>query len=379
MSVLTIYAPEIINTATGARLQSKFIVENQEKVLWYEVDKKFAQYLTTERTDAFLVGLFLLALKKGIDIKVQGPVSERLYYTLNKYLLPLTADIRGDKKAVKIYCDNLTAESLPNAGAVGTGLSCGIDSFSTIYNHLVEECPIDYKITHFTFFNVGSNGSLGGEKARNLFRKRTSLVEPCAEELGKELITVDSNISEILELGFYETHTYRNISACLALQKLFKVYYYSSSYALRYFELKPGSCGHYDIYNMSMLSTENITFFSTCPHNTRLDKTKMVSNYEPAFKYLNVCIVDGENCGGCEKCVRTLLTLEVLGKLKQFSSIFNLDNYYKRRNKYLAKILAFHNSDDYMKEIYDEILNVKFKIPLYSKLAANYLRVRGIF
>ncbi|MCL6572370.1 MAG: hypothetical protein K6T88_11905 [Bacillus sp. (in: Bacteria)] len=378
MSVLTIHTPEIVKTKTGVRLQSLFRVDEKEDYLWYEVDEKYGQYLTIERTDAFLVGLFLLALKKGNDIEVLGPVSERLYYKLNKYLFHLTAEIRGDQKEIKIYCDKVVAEFLPNEGAVGTGLSCGIDSFSTIYNHLVEDCPDDYKITHFTFFNVGSNGSLGGEKARNLFRKRTDLVKPCANELGKELITVDSNISEILELGFYETHTYRNLSACLALQKLFKIYYYSSSYALKYFELKPESCGHYDIFNMSMLSTENISFFSSCPHHTRVDKTRMVSNYEPAYKYLNVCIVNGENCGGCEKCVRTLLTLEVLGKLNEFSSAFNLDNYYKKRDNYLAKILAFHNSNDYMKEIYDEILSVKFKIPLYSKLAANYLRIKNI-
>lgn len=378
MSMLTIHKPEIIKTEKGARLQTLFTINGSEEILWYEVEEKYSEFLTVERADAFLVGLFLLAFKNGHDIEVLAPVSERLYYTLNTYLFPLIAEIRG-VKTIKVYCKDIVVDPFPNAGAVGTGLSCGIDSFSTIYNHLVDECPEDYKITHFTFFNVGSNGGLGGDKARELFQKRAELVRPCAQELGKELLTLDSNISEVLQLGFYETHTYRNISACLALQKLFKVYYYSSSYSMKYFDLKPNSCGHYDIFNMSMLSTENINFFSSCPHHTRVEKTRMVSNFEPAYKYLNVCLVDGENCGGCEKCVRTLFTLEILGKLNEFSSVFNLDNYYQKRDKYIAKVLAYHKKNEYMKEIYEELLNINFKIPMYSKLAVNYLKVRGIF
>lgn len=377
MSRLTIYRPEIIETETGARLQAVFTSNGREETMWYEVEKKYQGYLTVERADAFLVGLFLFAFKNGEDIEVLAPISKRLYYTLNKYLLPLIAEIRGIKE-IKIICDQIVEEVLPSANAVGTGLSCGIDSFSTIYHHLVEDCPDDYKITHFTFFNVGSNGGLGGEKARQLFKKRSDLVRPCANELGKELVTLDSNISEILQLGFYETHTYRNMSACLALQKLFKVYYYSSSYSLKYFDLKPNSCGHYDIFNMSMLSTENISLYSSCPHHTRVEKTRMVSNFEPAYKYLNVCLVDGENCGGCEKCVRTLFTLEVMGKLNEFSTVFNLKNYYQKRQNYIAKVLANHKSNEYMKEIYEELVKNDFKVPMYSKLAANYLKIKNL-
>lgn len=377
MGMLTIHEPEIIETDTGVRLQSEFELDDDTEVLWYEVENKYRDYLTVERTDAFIVGLFLLAMEKGYDIRAMGSVSERLYYTLNLHFLPLTANVRGHKQ-IKVHCDNIESDHLPNQGAVGTGLSCGVDTFTTIRSHLADDCPADYKITHFTFFNVGSNGTLGGEKARSLFKKRLEIVKPCADELGIDLVTVDSNISEILQLGFYETHSFRNISACLALQKLFHVYYYSSAYSLKYFELKPGSPGHYDIFNMSMLTTENLSFFSTNPYETRVDKTRIVSQFELAEKYLNVCIVDGGNCGGCEKCVRTLFTLEVMGKFDEFSSIFNLDNYYKRRQKYIAKVLALRNTDNYMQEIYDEIVKLNFKIPFYSRLAANYLRIRKL-
>lgn len=377
MGIMTIHQPEIVETNHETRLQAQFEIDGKLETLWYEVENKYKAYLTVERSDAFVVGLFLLAFEKGYDIRVLGSMSEKLSYTLNMHLLPLTAEIRNYKK-INIYCDHLDSSPLPNAGGVGTGLTCGVDTFSTICSHLGDNCPDEYKITHFAFFNVGSNGMLGGEKARALFKQRVAAVKPCADELNKELITVDSNISELLDMNFYETHSYRHLSAVLVLQKLFHVYYYSSAYSLKYFELKPNSPGHYDIFNMSMLSTENIDFYSTNPYETRVDKTRLVSQYKPATKYLNVCIVDGHNCGGCEKCTRTLLTLEVLGKLADFSTVFNIDNYYKRRERYIARVIAYQKSDDYMQEIFDEMVKLNFKIPLYSRLAAQYLRVRKL-
>jgi len=50
---------------------------------------------------------------------------------------------------------------------------------------------------------------------------------------------------------------------------------------------------------------------------SRLQKVKLLSEWEAAFNNLRVCwegSVPGENCGSCEKCVRTQLHLIALGK-----------------------------------------------------------------
>ena len=237
MGELKIYSPELVDFGESVRLQSRFEVNGKQDILWYEVKKRYGEYLTLERADAFLIGLLLLALKGGYDIRISSVLSERLYYQVTKYLIPLLSQIHGYKK-IKIYCEKTSSEVLPCGGGVGTGLSCGIDSFSTIYDHLAKTNDVDsHEITHYTFFNVGSHGSLGGEKAYTLFKKREVIVKSCAEELGKELISVDSNLSELLQMNFKETHTFRSMSATLALQKLFNVYYYSSGYHIKTFHL----------------------------------------------------------------------------------------------------------------------------------------------
>ena len=64
---------------------------------------------------------------------------------------------------------------------------------------------------------------------------------------------------------------------------------------------------------------------------TRMTKLKKVVDYVPSYRYLNVCLKDGDNCGVCEKCVRTLLGLDALGKLDEYNQVFDTQ-YYKQND-----------------------------------------------
>ncbi|SEP67567.1 hypothetical protein SAMN05216232_0544 [Virgibacillus subterraneus] len=367
--MLKIHKPQIIKTNTGVRIQTAFEDERSIDTLWYEVEEEYSEYLTDETADGFLVGLLFYALKNGYDIEVVAPVSQNLYYSLNNYLLPLLAEVYGYSN-INIYCSELITEPIENKGAVGTGLSCGIDSFATIIDHLDDKCPENYKITYYTFFNVGSHGDNGGEKARKFFRERAKITSEYAREIGKEFISVDSNISEVLHMNFKQTNTLRSLSAVLILQKLFKVYYYSSSVPLKRFRLVKEDTGAFDIFNMSMLSTETIRFFSGCPFMTRIEKTELVANYKPSYRYLNVCYFNKYNCGKCPKCLKTLLILEVIGKIECYSNVFNLKAYYSSRHQYIATVLAKRKSVKSLQEVYEEMLVRDFTIPFSSKFMA---------
>lgn len=375
--MLTINRPEIIKSSTGMRLQAEFFMGDTSNALWFEVDDKYAEFLTVERADAFLVGLLVKAINEGHDIKVNGPLSERLYFTITNYLIPFIATTYKSKP-IKLYCSNLISETLDSYGAVGTGLSCGVDSFSTIYEHLKDDCPKRYQISHLTYFNVGSHGSHGGEKSRNLFNKRLQKVRQCARDLEKDLIVIDSNLSELLAMEFAGMHTIRNMSAVLVMQKLFKVYYYSSSVPFKDLSTEKGM-GSYDIFSLNMLSTESVELFSSCATMTRLEKTKMIASMPLVQKHLNVCIKDGYNCGKCVKCARTLLTLEVIGELEHFSEVFHLKAYYNIKSRYMISVLARRKASVFKQEIYEEMRLTKFKIPLHLNVLGRIatLKIRS--
>jgi hypothetical protein len=364
--LLTIYQPEKVKTNGKVRLQAKFDVDGIENVLWYETSEEYGPYMTTERVDAFLVGLLWLALKKGQHILVKGRLSEKLFYSLNHHLIPLIAQIYKHKP-IHVLCDHLDSTPLPNEGAVGTGLSCGIDSLSTVYEHLDKAVPENYKITHLTFFNTGSNEMMGSKKwQENIFHERAAWSKACAIELGKDLMVVDSNINDILKMSFVKTHTLRNISALLVFQKLFRVYYYSAGYQTLNAKFNRDSAS-YDAISLPLLSTENVAFYSAGSNFSRVQKTKMVSEFELSYNYLNVCLFKIKNCGRCLKCKRTLLTLDILGSIEKYRNVFNLDAFYKIKDSYIKEIMDSKDRDILFKDIYEEMVRRNYLKRLNQK------------
>jgi len=375
--MIKILKPYLKDNGNTCRLEAEFVRKGIREHIWFEVQKEYSEYLVFERVDPFITALLLYAMKNGEDIYVDEPMSEKLYYGLTNNLIKVLSKVFGFKP-IKIYCSKLESQPISNTGSVGTGLSCGIDSFSTISEHLSENCPQDMRITHFTFFNVGSHRDYGGVEGRTLFKERFLKVEPLAKEMGIPLIFVDSNISEILQLDFQQTHTIRSMAAVMALQKLFKIYYYSSSYPLENFQLKKKDSAYYDIFNLNMLSTETTTLYSTGALYNRVEKTKIVAGFEPAQRFLNVCVIEDSNCGVCFKCLRTLITLDILGEIEHFNKVFDLNNYFNHREKHLARILADRKYDLFLQEIYDEIVKQEYKLTLFSRVWSVLIRLKRI-
>lgn len=365
--MLTIHPPEIVEREDVTILQAKFECGNIKDILWFSTTNEFGCYLCHERGDAFLVAMLLYAMKRGEDIHILVPISERLYYTLTKHFVKVIADMFPGYRRIKIICD-IDAGHVENAGGVGTGLSCGVDSFCTVIEHTDESCPPNYKLTHLTFFNVGASGDYGGEHARDLFHQRIEAVRPCADELQLPLVTLDSNINEIMDMDFVPTHTYRNVAAVLSLQKLFRIYYYSSGYSLRQFELNHSDSSHYDVYALDMLSTNDTKFYSSGEIFSRVEKTDIVSTCPLSYEYLNVCVAAETNCSRCHKCQRTLLTLDLLGKLDLYDKVFDLDDYRMYRSKYFGLVLGEWKNDLMKQEIYHAIKRENFHIPFGAYL-----------
>lgn len=361
--MLIIHHPEIIERGNDIILQAKFQSEDKEDILWFSTKKDFGKYFCHERGDAFLVAMLLYAMKRGENIHILAPISERLYYTLTKHFIKVIADVFPGYHRIQIF-GNVDPKPLKNAGGVGTGFSCGVDSFCTVIEHFEISCPATYKITHLAFFNVGASGDYGGDHSRNLFNKRIEEVRLCAEDLNIPLVTLDSNISEILELEYEPTHTIRNVAAVLSLQKLFTIYYYSSSHGIHQFQLNSAGSGYYDLFTLNMLSTETISFYSSGEIYSRFQKTDIISNYSLSYKYLNVCFIAEKNCSRCRKCIRTLVSLDLLGKLDHYDKVFDLIDYQTNRSRYLGLIMCERKKDDLFQEVYIEMKRKKFYFPI---------------
>lgn len=312
-----------------------------ENTVWYEVEKRWAQYLCDECADAFVVGILPFAMAFKHDIAIVGkPVSEKMYWQLTQIYISSLEKFSNYYKKIKIQCSlcNIKWDSF----AVGTGFSAGVDSFYTFYkNH--EAKTKQHNITHLTFFNVGACGSYGGDQAFSRFKKRISLFKGFAEENGVEFITVNSNISEFLMMSFNYTHSFRSISAVLALQKLFKVYYYSAGVTLDEFSFNPSASDFYDLLSVQSFQTESVSFYSTGGSENRIEKLEYISKYPSTYSLLNVCNENDTNCSTCEKCIRTMSALYAIGQLDKYYKVFDVPYFYK----HLAYNMAFVMSKKY--------------------------------
>lgn len=337
--MIRIEKPQLISNAQEARLETYISIDDVRKKIWFSVDKEYGQYLCYERSDAYVIAVLNYAMRNGHDISCEAPLTEELYYNLDKYLIDAIKEYNPDFYR-PIITAPISSELLPCGGAVGTGISCGVDSLHA----LASQTDLKFKhhnITHLTFNNVGSHGE--GERAKELFRMRLDLPRKFAEEYGFNLVISDSNLMDVVEQNHFKSHTYSSMFPVFCLQKLYSIYYYASS-GYRYHEFRisdlPGSsCGSYEILSLPLFSTRNLRIYSEGEGMTRMQKVSEMVNYPPSYKYLNVCLHDGNNCGKCEKCVRTLLAIDASGKLDNYSAVFDIDYYEKNKNWYLTQLL----------------------------------------
>ena len=124
--------------------------------------------------------------------------------------------------------------------------------------------------------------------------------------------------------------------------------------------------------SLPLFSTHNLRVYSEGENMSRLTKLRSIVKYAPSYKYLNVCLKDGDNCGKCEKCVRTLLGIDALGALDNYAEVFDIDYYHKHKKWYLQQMLIqmVHNKHDYF-EMYpyfkSEItLDMRIKVLPYT-------------
>jgi hypothetical protein len=311
-----------------------------KEYLWYEVDAEYADFLTLERLDAFLVGLIILAMKHQEDIYIDGIISEKLFYNLTNYLMKILSLLIPSLHIVKIFPEKLDQEiqDQPSRG-VATGFSGGIDSFCTFIEHFIQHTPESYRLTHLVFNNVGSHGQGG----RELFNKRYNKLLNFAQEQKIPLIKIDSNIDEILQVDFRKTHGVRNISAILTLQKLFGKYLYASAHKYENCFIGESQDGAViDPAAIHLFSTKTTECISSGCQYSRVEKTIKVSIFEPSYRYLDICVhaIDmPENCSSCWKCVRTLITLEILGKHDCYRQVFDLNKFSRFKGEYIASIV----------------------------------------
>lgn len=340
--MITIGKPYIETLSDGlTRLCAVVNYSGSDEIIWYSVENKYSKYLCHERADAFLLAFLPYAMAFKKDIIVHGSVSERLYYHLTNYYIPSLSKFSHYYREVNIRCEFLDPTNYVNqeSSGVATGFSGGVDSFFTVLKHINCKEP-SYQLTHLTFFKVGATGSFGGEDADNTYKTRVNQFQEYIKTTGLEFVTIESNVSEHAKMSYNYIHTFRSMSAVLALQKLFRVYYYSSTATIGDFSFNVVDCANFDFFNLTNFSVEGVSMYSVGLDCERLDKQRFIQDYHETYRYLNVCNKEAMNCSRCEKCLRTMAGFQCLGSLEKYSEVFDVEYYKSNFSKCMGLLLG---------------------------------------
>lgn len=267
--------------------------------------------------DPLLPPLLLLAMRRGEDVRLHGTVSPKLLAgaeAAQDVVLGWDADVRRRRtirtppqRRARVLAE--PREPGPRAPGVAAFFTAGVDSFYTALRHLDEIDALVY--VH------GLDVAL---EKRGLRARVVRGIRRAADELGKPLLEVETDVRRLSDriIGWTAYNGAVLASVAHLLAPWFGTVYVPAT--LTAGRLRPlGS--HPDLD--PLWSSDEVELVHDGVEAERLDKVRLVAGSEAARRSLRVCWQnDGGayNCGHCEKCVRTMMTVAAVGDLSRFTT-----------------------------------------------------------
>ena len=337
-------------------------MDGKGQQLWIEVPSPYGMYLVTERADAFLVAALPMIARRGGRVRVEAPVSGMLLHNLRNLLSPCMPLLDSGFSELHIEAEAEETMMHPHGQHhVGTGCSCGVDSIASyLMNSRHNNTPEEICVDTLAFFDGGQHDDLDHdlplemkkERHDTMYPRRLKLAQDFAGEVGLPLLEIRSSLSYFHDgWKHINLHTFRDAACVLAIQKYFSAYHFASAVHVENFKFSMSAPAMSEEYLLRCMSTESTRLYSSLAASTRYDRTKILSDFGPAQKLLNVCIHGAPNCGKCFKCVRTMLQLDQMGKLDAFEGVFDTSCYRSTKAKEKGVIeWEIMNDSSYMNE-----------------------------
>jgi hypothetical protein len=344
--------PYIQIIESKALLCSLIETPQMSKVLFYEVSQKFADYFLVDRCDCFLLGLLHTAMFENYDIECEAPITEELFFQLTNFYIPTLSSNMSDMNSIHIYGKTIPSP-IEKGDGVLTGNSGGVDSLYTILKYTKEKYD-NFGVTHIIFNNIYFEDN-NAERMRKLFERDCIEKSQLANETNLEFISLFTNLYEFYKHPGIFNHYFalQYIGAAYCLAKLFKVFYFSSSFPVNKFSINEKeivSSARFDIFTLDCASTSFLKIYSAGTEVDRLEKMNFICDKPETKKHLQVCAVEQGagytkenkkfNCGFCNKCGRTISLLYARNLLNEYEPIFDLTYFYTNKAKFIGRTLA---------------------------------------
>lgn len=334
--------------------------DQPERTLFIETEERFSEEMTAN-PNAFLVGSLVPAMHfKERRIHLQEAVCPMLLEGLDTAMGLIRTWTGGRMRPLRIEAGR-NREIVWNAARARSGLflSGGMDSLAALRLN-----RLHYASSHpgavrdcFLIHGFDIGGVIERGAKLHVFERAKKAMAPVADDARVRLIPVFTNFRHLCDERELWLNTFFG-AVLAAVGHAFDVrmnlVYVAASYDLPH--LAP--CGSHPLLD-PQYSSYSLTVRHRDVHVARLEKLRIVSEWEAAFQNFRVCLAnvpDRLNCGQCEKCVRTMAGLVAIGKLQDTAAFVE--------NDVTPEMLSRFN------------IRIRHREPFYQELLAP-LRARG--
>jgi len=282
----------------------------------YDVPEEFANGLVPS-ANAFLVASVFPATAAGERrIAVDGEVCPRLISGLRTALSLFDTWYGTDGADIAIEAPIATTAQRssgapPRAGAFFTG---GIDSLTTLRRNRLMFAPSHPEFIKDAVLLYGIN--FDSDDRLETFDDAVKELSVVTRSVGAALVPVFTNARRVLnpDIDFFRFKYHGALLAAAAhiLDGRLSTMSIGSSHDYRH--LMPW--GSHPLLDGN-LGSAHLRLYHDSQELSRFAKTRLVAEWEVGLQNLKVCVTNwpGQNCGGCEKCRRTMLALVALNAL----------------------------------------------------------------
>ncbi len=294
--------------ASGRRYEFTLELAGRRHEIWFE-----ASVPLVDSPEAAAAMSLLPAMTGADRLLIDRPLDRRLLERLPDVQAILRSwgwkwdYARGKPELIEVVCPVAN----PQAASPGPGealfFSGGVDS--------LEAALASPSVTHLVF--VAGFDLFIEDPDLDAVRAH---IDGMARSLGKELITVDTNLKHLADDTGPWLPYVGSAMAGVALLLAGTVSRVRVASSVPYAALRPN--GSHPLLD-HLWSTEAVEILHTRAHFTRTQKLARIADDPTARSALRVCWqgpTAALNCGRCEKCLRTMVALEAHGKREAFTS-----------------------------------------------------------
>jgi hypothetical protein len=329
---------EIDQNRLVAKIDSERKEMNFPENLWFSV-RNSDEHIYPNTLDAFVIGMLPIAMKIKEDITLEGPVSSRLAYGITHYQAILSSWWPQVFTPINIHYKALDIEQDPRVTGTICTFSGGVDSFYSVLKHLPSEMENpSYQLTHAMMIN-------GFDQLNDPDREGSSQImfdiyAPLLDSWGVKLLMVDTNLRIFRDVVFPRKELPLSqanpLSACAHIfGKVCSRFLLAGHAAYRHTKMLPS--GSHPVLDHH-LGSDALQIIHADSNATRAEKIAYIANYSEVQKNLRVCFgaidfhksdrgFEVKNCCKCEKCLRTFIVLDILGKAEQSRSFRDPNNF----------------------------------------------------